>query len=192
MKIPIRKDKQQETPPGNRSGFGGPDLAPPAPETASETPDDADLATLQADLDRFRDLALRSQADLDNFRKRAAREKEDSIRFANQRLIEKLLPVFDSFELGLASAKAETRDSPILKGMEMVVRQLSDFLADNGVTRIDAEGAPFDPNLHEAIAQEASQSAAEGIVTRQIRPGYKLHDRLLRAANVIVSKGPAQ
>jgi molecular chaperone GrpE len=168
------------------------DVPLPSPGPADAAPDDLAFATLQADLDRFRDLALRSQADLDNFRKRAAREREDSIRFANQRLLEGLLPVLDSFELGLASARAESAGSPILKGFEMVARQIADFLAEQGVTRIDAVGTPFDPNLHEAIAQEASDSLPEGMVIRQIRPGYRLRDRLLRAANVTVSKGPAQ
>lgn len=148
------------------------------------------LAQLQSDLERFKDLAMRSQADFDNFRKRAAREKDDAVKYANASLLEKLIPVIDNFELGISAAKTGGENSPILSGMEMVGKQLTDFLSDNGVTAIDAVGQKFDPNLHEAIAQEASD-APEGEVVRQVRKGYKLRDRLLRPANVVVSKGKA-
>jgi len=150
------------------------------------------LARLQTDLDRFRDLALRSQADLDNYRKRAAREKEEAIRYANASLAGQLLPVLDNFELGLAAARSNPGDAAaILDGMGMVLRQLQDALREFGVEPVEAEGAPFDPNLHEAIGQEASPTVPEGTVARQLRRGYRLRERLLRPANVIVSSGPA-
>jgi molecular chaperone GrpE len=150
---------------------------------------DDGTATLQADLDRFRDLALRSQADFDNFKKRAAREKEEAIKYANRSLLERLLAIVDNFELGLAAAKGESEDSPIYSGMNMVLKQLNDFLAESGVQPIDAEGEQFDPNLHEAIAHEASDQVPEGRVVRQMRRGYKLKDRLLRPSTVVVSSG---
>ena len=158
------------------------------PADASSTPED-ELGKLQSDLDRFRDLALRSQADFDNFRKRAAREREDAVKYANASFLERLIPVLDNFELGLAAAKNGAGNSPILAGMEMVGKQLSDFLIENGVTPIDAAGKKFDPNLHEAIGQEESAEVPEGDVVRQLRRGFKLKERLLRPANVIVSKG---
>lgn len=148
-----------------------------------------DLAKMQQDLERFRDLALRSQADFDNFRKRAAREKEDAIKFANTSFLDRLIPILDNFELGLGAAKNSTEKSPIVAGMEMVAKQLTDFLSDSGVTTIDATGQKFDPNLHEAIGQEESAEVPENHVVRQMRKGFKLKDRLLRPANVIVSKG---
>ncbi len=161
----------------------------PQPNDATSESDDGG-AGLQADLDRFRDLALRSQADFDNYKKRAAREKEEAIRYANSSLLERLIAIVDNFELGLSAAKSESAQSPILAGMGMVLKQLTDFLADNGLQPIDAEGQIFDPNLHEAIAHEASDSAPEGSVVRQMRRGYKLKDRLLRPSTVIVSSGP--
>src|SRR5215467_6205683 len=91
------------------------------------TDGDDPTAGLQADLDRFRDLALRSQADFDNFKKRAAREKEDAIKYANGSLLERLIAIVDNFELGLAAAKGEGEASPIYSGMSMVLKQLSDF-----------------------------------------------------------------
>lgn len=150
---------------------------------------DDGTATLQADLDRFRDLALRSQADFDNFKKRAAREKEEAIKYANRSLLERLLAIVDNFELGLTAAKGEGEDSPIYSGMSMVLKQLNDFLLENGVEPIEAEGRKFDPNLHEAIAHEASDAVEEGHVVRQMRRGYKLKDRLLRPSTVVVSSG---
>jgi molecular chaperone GrpE len=160
---------------------------------AAEETDGADAhASLQADLDRFRDLALRSQADFDNYKKRAAREKEDGIKYANSSLLERLIPIIDNFELGLSAARGEGESSPIYSGMNMVLKQLTDFLADNGLQPIDAEGKKFDPNLHEAIAHEASAGAPEGTVIRQTRRGYRLKDRLLRPSSVVVSSGAAK
>ncbi|GAB4166926.1 MAG: nucleotide exchange factor GrpE [Terrimicrobiaceae bacterium] len=150
------------------------------------TPDPAEEAA------KFRDLAMRTAADFDNFRKRAAREREDSIRYANASLIERLLPVLDSFELGLEAARSAEGNSPVVAGFEMVKRQLDDFLKDSGVEVIDAVGATFDPNHHDAMGSEFSAEVPEGGVVRQLRRGYKLRDRVLRAASVFVSKGPAQ
>jgi molecular chaperone GrpE len=148
-------------------------------------------ARLQADLDRFRDLALRSQADFENYKKRAAREKEDAIKYANSSLLERLVAIVDNFELGLEAAKGEGEQSPVYSGMTLVSKQLSDFLADNGLQPIEAEGQKFDPNLHEAIAHQPSE-LPEGTIIRQTRRGYRFKDRLLRPSQVVVSSGPAR
>ena len=165
--------------------------APPAVSPDPEGPDGNDDPTtsLQADLDRFRDLALRSQADFDNYKKRAMREKEEAIKYANSSLLERLIAIVDNFELGLSAAKSEGEKSPVYSGMSMVWKQLTDFLAENGLQPIDAEGEKFDPNLHEAIAHEPNDEVAEGNVVRQMRRGYKLKDRLLRPSTVVVSSG---
>jgi molecular chaperone GrpE len=149
-------------------------------------------AGLQADLDRFRDLAMRSQADFENYKKRSAREKQEAIKYANTLLLEKLVPIIDNFELGLAAAKKEGKESPIYSGMNLVLKQLNDFMIDNGVEPIEAVGQKFDPNLHEAIAHEPSSEFHEGIVMRQARRGYRFKDRLLRPSSVVVSSGPAK
>jgi molecular chaperone GrpE len=169
-------------------------LAPANPASPSAAPageaDANDLEDLQADLDRFRDLALRSQADFENYKKRAAREKEESIRYANTSLLERLVAIVDNFELGLEAAKGESEQSPIYSGMSLVSKQLNDFLAENGLQPIEAEGKKFDPNLHEAIAHQSSDFP-EGTVIRQTRRGYRFKDRLLRPSQVVVSSGPA-
>jgi len=160
------------------------------PSSTSQTDGEDPTAKLQADLDRFRDLAMRSQADFENYKKRAAREKEEAVRFANSSLLERLIAIIDNFELGLSSARAEGEQSPIYSGMMLVLKQLNDFLADNGLQPIEAEGRPFDPNWHEAIAHEPSNKVPEGKVIRQTRRGYRFKDRLLRPSSVVVSSGP--
>ena len=139
---------------------------------------------------RWKDLAARNQAELDNYRKRMAREKSDAIKFANGSLLSELLPVIDSFQMGLSAAINEDPDSIISKGMEMVQKQLEEFFSSQGAVAISSVGKEFDPNLHEAISQESSDEVPNGHIITEIRKGYTLNDRLLRAANVIVSKGP--
>ena len=146
---------------------------------------------LQADLDRFRDLALRTQADFENYKKRAAREKDEAIKYANNSLLERLIAIVDNFELGLEAARGEGEGSPVFSGMSMVLKQLMDFLSEQGLRPVDAMGQRFDPNLHEAIAHEPSDKVPEGVVVRQTRRGYRMKDRLLRPSSVVVSSGPA-
>ena len=165
------------------------------PDSLAATAGGADsedaMAGLQADLDRFRDLALRSQADFENYKKRAAREKDDAVKYANSALLQRLVSILDNFELGLAAAKTHGDDTPIYSGMVLVQKQLNDLLAENGLEPIEAEGNKFDPNLHETIAHEPAVSP-EGTVIRQARRGYRLKDRLLRPVRVVVSSGPAK
>jgi molecular chaperone GrpE len=168
----MKEEKEPQT--------ASPDAVAPQPETDFE-----------AEAQKYRDLALRAAADLDNFRKRSNREKEDAIKYANASLLEKLLPVLDNFELGLDAARSASDPAAIVQGMSMVQKQLQDFLRDAGVELVSAEGAVFDPMHHEAVAQEHHPEAPDGTIIRQLRKGYRLKDRLLRASSVIVSKGPA-
>jgi molecular chaperone GrpE len=164
-----------------------------SPAQATEQADDADeMASMQADLDRFRDLAMRTQADFENYKKRCAREKDEAIKYANKSLLEKLVSIVDHFELGLEAARGEGEKSPIYSGMSLVLKQLQDFLAENGLQPIDAVGQKFDPNLHEAIAHQPSNQVPEEHVISQTRRGYRFKDRLLRPSTVVVSSGPAE
>ncbi|MEY2602361.1 MAG: molecular chaperone GrpE [Verrucomicrobiota bacterium] len=147
------------------------------------------LAKTKAELEKFRDLALRSSADLDNYRKRMSKEREEAIKFANSSFLERLIPILDNFEFGLEAARSASSPVSILEGMKMVQKQIQDFLSSAGIEMIDATGQHFDPQLHEAISQEESKQVPDGIVIRQLRRGYKLRDRLIRPANVVVSKG---
>ena len=154
-------------------------------------PEIADV-DFEAEAAKLKDLALRARADLDNFRKRALREKEEAIRYANNGLLEKILPISDNFELGLDAARNATDTASILQGMSMVHKQLQEFMRGNGLEEIQAEGEAFDPNKHDAVSQEFSREIPEGHVIRQVRKGYKIKDRLIRAASVVVSKGAPQ
>ncbi len=168
--------------------------AVPMPD-AGTTPEEAapldPMTQLEQEASRWKDLAYRSQAELDNFRKRSAREAQETRAYANADLLRALFPILDNFDMGLEAARAESEKSMIFMGMSMVSRQLQDFLRESGVQEIESQGKPFDPNLHEAVSQEASAQVPEGTVIRVTRRGYKLKDRLLRAASVIVSSGPA-
>jgi molecular chaperone GrpE len=190
-KIPITEQRREpdRSIPANPTKVASHTSSVPEAER-SETEDP--MAGLQADLDRFRDLALRSQADFENYKKRCAREKEDAIKYANASLLERLVAIVDNFKLGLEAARGESEQSPIYSGMTLVLKQLNDFLAENGLQAIEAEGKKFDPNLHEAIAHEPSEQFSEGTVIRQTRRGYRFKDRLLRPSSVVVSSGPAK
>src|SRR5258708_15396448 len=108
------------------------------PETKPEPTEDSLVAQMQGDLQRFRDLALRSQADFENFRKRAAREKEDAVKYSNASFLERLIPILDNFELGLNAARGDAENSPLLAGLDMVAKQLTDFLTPSRVAPVNA------------------------------------------------------
>lgn len=143
---------------------------------------------LEAEAAKWKEVSLRTAAEMDNLRKRTAREREEAVRYANQRLLEDLLPVIDNFEMGMQAASQDQK-SMIYIGMDMVRRQLNDFLTSQGVQEIPTTGN-FDPNLHDAVAQEDCAKGEEGRILRVTRRGFKLRDRLLRPAGVVVSKLP--
>lgn len=195
-----KKKTPQNTEPTSDNANDESEIEEVEPTKVTDSPEDNPDSTDQEDLDpieeaqkdaaHWKDLAARNQAELDNYRKRMAREKSDAIKFANASLLSELLPVIDSFQMGLSAAINEDPDSIISKGMEMVQKQLEEFLTSQGAVLISSVGQEFDPNLHEAISQESSDEVPSGHVISEIRKGFTLNDRLLRAANVIVSKGP--
>ena len=136
----------------------------------------------------LKDRLLRAQADWDNSRKRILREKEEAVRYAAEAFLERLLPVLDNFEMGMQAAQSATDAKAIAQGLEMVLKQFQQALRDVGVETIDAVGQPFDPHRHEALGHHESDEHPEGHVLSQMRKGYKLKDRLLRAASVFVAK----
>jgi molecular chaperone GrpE len=138
------------------------------------------------------DRLLRTTADFDNYKKRAAREKQDAIKFANENLLQKLIPVLDNFDMALAAAQnAQAQPSSSLQaGINMIYQQLKSALAEAGLEEVDATGQKFDPNFHEALSQLETSEVPEGQVVQQHRKGYRLRERLLRPASVIVAKQP--
>ena len=160
---------------------------PPSPEELKS------LREKAAKSDEHWDRMLRLTADFDNFKKRSARERQEAIRYSNESLLERLLPTLDHFEMALAAAKQTDTATleNLLQGIEMVQSQLKTVLTEAGMEEIDAVGRPFDPNWHEAVSQQESADHNEGDVIQQVRKGYKLRDRLLRPASVIVAKPAA-
>jgi len=179
-------------PPAETDEPGAPDTT-----TRSETPltpqQIEELKQKAAKADEHWDRLLRTTADLENFKKRAARERQDAIRFANASVFEKLIPALDNFDMAMAAANnAEDHSMESLKtGVAMIYNQLKAALADTGLEEIDATNQPFDPNLHEAVSHQDSADLPEGQVIQQLRKGYKLKERLIRPASVVVSRKPA-
>ena len=163
-------------------------------EKAAQEPDEETPAgpgtmdEARAEIGDLSERLLRLQADFENFRKRAQREKDEARQFANQSLIEKQLPILDNFEMALAAAK--DADPALRDGVQMIYDQLLGILRDSGVETIDATGEGFDPNLHEAISQQETTEAEPGTVVEQVQRGYRLHERLVRPARVVVAKAP--
>ena len=166
------------------------DSVPPAPEAPPAAP--APTEPQPSPEEALKDRLLRLQADFDNYRKRMDREKKDWIAFASEKLVLELLPVLDHFELGLTDSAKNGAPAAFTEGFQLVCNQLRAALEKSGVQAIDAEGAAFDPHLHEAITHLPSDDVPEGHVVVQTRRGYQLGDKLLRAAQVVVSSGPGE
>jgi molecular chaperone GrpE len=150
-----------------------------------------DLKVRAAKADENWDKYLRTVADLDNYRKRVAREKEELARFTTERVVTALLPTLDNLERAIDAAQAHSAEnSALLQGLTQVHSQFRRTLMEFGLQEIvTGAGQPFDPNLHEAVSQVESPEHAEGHIVEQFQRGYKLGERLLRPARVVVSKG---
>ena len=155
-------------------------------ELDGENPLAAELEALKGEMEQLRAEALRERADLDNQRKRLARDVEHARKFANERLLGELLPLFDSMEAGLAAA---AQADPLCEGLELTLRQLHRIAESNGLTEVaPAPGDNFDPERHQAMSMVAADGVPQGSVARLFQKGYVLNDRLLRPALVVVAQ----
>ena len=168
-----------------------------AEEAAEETPDPEGAAepgaqapagskekAVQEKVAALEDKVKRQMAEFDNFRKRTAKEKEQMFSMGEKSVIEKMLPIVDNFERGLAAVPESEKDSAIVSGMEMVYKQLMKQLEDLGVKPIEAVGKEFDPNFHNAVTQVASDEFESGIVAQEFQKGYTYHDMVIRHSMV--------
>ena len=160
----------------------------PIPDTpeASDAAATDELEALRAELEQLKAQSLVERADLENQRKRIAREIEAARKFANERLLADLLPVFDSLDAGLAAAGAEA--GALRDGLELTYRQLLKVAGDNGLSVVDPTGAAFNPEHHQAISQVDAGDAVPGSVVQVFQKGYLLNGRLLRPAMVVVAR----
>jgi molecular chaperone GrpE len=168
--------------------------APDVPESdasGAEAPDakaaPGQIEALQRERDALQDRLLRTAAEFDNYRKRMDRERRDLAEYAAADVIKDVLPILDNFERAL-QAPATSETDAFRKGIELIHKQMFDLLKKRGVTPLEALGADFDPNFHQAVIHEASADHREGEVMQELQRGYLLGDRLLRPAMVKVAK----
>ena len=143
---------------------------------------------LQEKIDELNDKVLRQMAEFENFRKRTDKEKSQQFELGQGNVLEKLLPVVDNFERGLAAVPDEEKDGAFADGMNKIYKQLIKQLEDLGVTPIEAVGKEFDPNLHNAVMQVETKEYESGIVAQELQKGYMFHDTVLRHSMVAVAQ----
>lgn len=174
-------DVQEEEPQSSQESEGSQDA-----ETPAESIDP--LVVARAEMARLKDVLMRTAADFDNFRKRSRREIEEARKGGREELLKELLPVFDNLERAVSSAQKASDIKSMADGVGMVLRQFIDTLGRTGITRVPTVGAPFDPQMHDAIQQVETDEHPPGTVVAEVQPGYMQGERLLRAAMVVVSK----
>ena len=140
-----------------------------------------------AQIEELTDRVKRQMAEFDNFRKRTEKEKSQMFETGAKSIIEKILPVVDNFERGLAAIPEEEKGSAFAEGMEKIYKQLMTTLEEIGVTVIEAAGAEFDPNLHNAVMHVEDEELGENIVAEEFQKGYKYHDSVVRHSMVKVA-----
>ncbi|MDR0994143.1 MAG: nucleotide exchange factor GrpE [Verrucomicrobiota bacterium] len=189
----MSKSKKTHSP--HASPSSAKEQAPPPPtEDLPEVLEPEEVLSAEPALSQeevLKDRLLRLQADFDNYRKRMDREKKDWVAYASEKLVTELLPILDHFELGLVNSRKNEAPDSLVEGFQLIYNQLQAAVAKAGVEPIDAEGQAFDPTLQEAITHMPSEDVPEGMVIAQVRRGYRMGDKLLRAAQVVVSSGPA-
>lgn len=147
-------------------------------------------AALAQERDEFRNLLQRTRADFENYQKRAQRDLAQERRYCYDRLALDLLPILDNFERAVAAAKQAGETGPLVQGVAMIQLQVLDAFKRHGITRIEAQGQPFDPNLHQAVMQQPSAEQPPNTVLQVLEQGFLIHDRVLRPARVVVSVAP--
>ena len=162
------------------------DNAAVAPSDGASTADV--LAELQSKVTKLEDSLLRAKADFQNLQRTSAVERTDAIRYANAELMKSLVKVVDDFERSLAAASKPDNLQAVVEGVRLVYENLSKALSDHGLEPIEALHRPFDPAVHEALLHQPSDEHPPGTVTEQIAKGYRLRDRVVRPAKVIVAK----
>ncbi len=159
----------------------------PEGESAVEAASPDSIAGLQARIESLENSLLRAKADYQNAQRRSTADRIDAVRFANADLMRSLLNVLDDFDRTLAVAGEATHDN-LIEGVRLVYENLQKSLTEHGLETIEAKGEPFDPTIHEALMQQPSDEFAPGTVMEQVTRGYRLRDRVLRPARVVVAK----
>lgn len=160
-----------------------------AEETSEASSEQSELVQLQADYDELSDRFIRMQAEMQNLQRRHKRDKEATLKFRAQALAKDIIPAIDNLERALQTEVDTTSAENFKKGVQMVLDSLQAALKQNNIEQVEALGKPFDPTVHEAVAQiPASDGQESGEVIEVLEKGYTLHDRVLRAAKVVVAE----
>ncbi len=148
------------------------------------------LAQLEAEVEKYKDVALRAEAEMQNLRRRAERDVQNAHKFGTERLLQNLLPVLDSLEKAIEASEAagQSEDDPQLEGIKLCSKLFINVLTKEGIEALDPLGEPFDPNLHEALSMIENPDLEPNSVMTVIQKGYRLNERLVRPAKVMVSK----
>jgi molecular chaperone GrpE len=142
----------------------------------------------QEELQIFQDKYMRLAAEFENYKRRAQRDQSDAIRYANESLLKNLLPTLDNLERAIKSGTDAGASGALIEGVELTHKQFLETIEKLGVRQVTSTGAEFDPNIHQAVAQVESETAAPNTVVEEFQKGYFLHDRILRPAMVTVAK----
>lgn len=162
---------------------------PEAPESAKEATKEAESTDLKAQLEKAKNDYLYLAADFDNYRKNSIKERSELMKFGAERLVRELLGVVDNFERALEN---DSNQEKFNEGVKMIYQDLKGFLQKIGVTEIPTQGLMFDPTAHEAVTSEPTDAVPVGHVARVFKKAYKLHDRMIRPAQVVVATAPAE
>jgi molecular chaperone GrpE len=172
--------------PAEKPQANAPGGTPPAADTGATQ--QAPAEQMRSEADEYKDKYLRAVAELSNYRKRSEKEREDAVRFANSGLVRSLLNVLDNLERVLASSTEHPENTTaIVDGVKMTADSFRKVLREHNVEKIEAHEQPFDPSVHEAIMQQPSDRHELPTVLQVVQEGYRLHDRVIRPARVIVS-----
>ncbi len=150
-----------------------------------------ELASKTEECKALNDKYLRLAAEFENYKRLTQRDQREQIRFGNEQLLKELLPVVDNMERAIKAARTNGGDSALVQGVELTLKQLSGILSKFGVQAIETVGQEFDPSTHQAVSYGPSNDVPSNKVLNEFQKGYRLHDRILRAAMVSVSSGPA-
>jgi molecular chaperone GrpE len=182
-------EESDETTEANEANEAAEVVAETAAEAETPIVEATPLEKAEAEAAEMKSRWLLSVADMENYRKRIGREKQDIIRSAGASVVESLLPVLDNMKLGLQAAENHPEAKDVTLGFKMVDDQLKRALSEQGLEELIPDGEAFDPNFHECISHQSSSEVDEDKVIQTVRAGYRLNDRLIRAASVIVSSG---
>lgn len=173
------KNPDQNSPMDNGSAGNG-----------SATNAETDVKELQAQLEKAKNDFLYLRAEFENYKKHAVKERSDIIKYGSERIARDLLTVLDNFERALGTQVTPENCMVFKQGVEMTASDLKALLSKHGIVEVKSEGVPFDPNVHEALSSEPTDSLPPGNIVRVFQKAYKIHDKLLRPAQVIVAKKP--